>query len=59
MLLPTWACENFVSMMSCALIDSGRFVNEMSFVRTPPRSVLDTKIIATKSAPQSPITRQG
>ena len=30
------------SMTSCALIDSGLFVNEMSLVRTPLSSVLDT-----------------
>ncbi len=46
-------------MMFCALIDSGLFVNEMSFVSTPLSSAPDTAIMAMNTPPQIPMTLQG
>ena len=58
-LAPTSVVVNSLSITSCALIDSGLFVNEMSLLRTPLSRVLDTPIITTNRTPQMPMTLQG
>ena len=58
-LAPSSVVENCWSITSCALIDSGLLVNEMSLVRTPLKSDVDTPTIARNRTPQAPMTLQG
>ena len=58
-LAPSSVVENCWSITSCALIDSGLLVNEMSLVRTPLKSDVDTPTITRNRTPQAPMTLQG
>ncbi len=58
-LTPACFAVNFWSTMSCALMDSGLFVKEMSLLSTPASSVPEMAPIATNKAIQTPMTRHG